>query len=318
MYLGEIDHILDIGLPFALMGDNRSSLNIQSKVAGDLLNMGLMNPSDMSEVHVGALLTTLGVRPVFVERAQGKTPDIECVCANGDLLDVEVVRAQQLHDHKALRSRLNDFASSLRPSDVAWHIGCFFADATDLEDLGRAFDAAASLKPGEAAGVEGRWAVVAVSTEATIEFVSAYRSYLPRWWPSDEPTFQSNSVLLGGPASSSIVLSSLIPLSRYIGPIRRKAERPQGRVGRALLIAMDATQLPRAHARLKPELEGYFPLWDQVSGILIFDPRFWAGAERKSYVWSIHPNPHARIPLPDEFSRLCGEVHTSDFHLSSP
>ena len=58
------------------------------------------------------------------------------------------------------------------------------------------------------------------------------------------------------------------------------------------------------------------PQWDQVSGILIFEPRFWSGGDEKSYIWALHPNPDARIPLSDEFIQLAGKTHSDNYKIS--
>ena len=313
----EVDRIFRFGLPFSIIGENSSAQRHRVKAGKQILGKdeGLA-PSDFSEIHAAALLTHWGLRPTFIGTSEDRTPDIACRCSDGALLDVEVVRADQRHDHKKLEVGLANFADTMKPSDIDWNLACFMADASDSQELNDAFYAAMCLEPGRSVGVDGRWKVVAVPLDQCPEFVSQADSFAPDWWPIGAPGYWANSILLGAAVAPSIVVRSLVPIIRYIEPIRRKAERSQGRKDRAFLIAMDSTELPRAHDRLPPELEGFFPQWTHVSGVLIFEERFWSGGEKKAYLYSMHPNPHADISLPADLSRLTREVHIEEFVLS--
>ncbi len=50
----------------------------------------------------------------------------------------------------------------------------------------------------------------------------------PDWWPKDQPSSNSNSVLVGGTVGAgSIHIQSLIPKASYMNPIKRKADGGQ-------------------------------------------------------------------------------------------
>lgn len=312
----EVDRIFFFGLPFSIIGDIPSAHDHRVKVGKNIIGKSGLTPSDISEIHIAALLSHWCLKPTFVKTNRGKTPDLECQSRAGSFFDVEVVRADQRHEHKKLQDGLDNFAKALLPSDIGWNIACFMADASNDQELSDAFDAAARLAPGESAGVNRRWMVVAVSLADSPEFVTQAQLFEPEWWTKEDPAYWVNSVLLGLAGYPSIVVRSQVPLIKYVEPIKRKAERSQGRKERPFLIALDSTELPRAHDRIPPELDSFFSLWDHVSGILIFERRFWTGWEKKAYLCSVHPNPHAHIQLSEDLSRLAGEIQLEKFILS--
>lgn len=311
----EVDLIFNYGLPFAIIGHNQSAHKFRINAGRSIIGEIGLSPSDMSEIHVCALLSHWGMNPNFVETTKAKTPDIECNSSNGLVLDIEVVRADRRHDHKKVQDSLTSFTGALQPGDIDSNLACFMADASNNQELNAVFDAALRLAPGNSTGVEGRWMVVAVPLERGDEFISQVELFAPEWWPKESACFIANSVLLGSPVT--ITIRSLVPLVKYLGPIVRKANQPQSRRGHPFLIAMDSMELPRAHDRIPPELDEYFSLWDHVSGVLILDARFWAIGEKKEYYWSIHTNPHACIPLPADLVSRTGKMQIETFILSS-
>lgn len=307
----KVNDMFNLGLAFSIIGDNPSADKLRSKVKQSIS----LNPSDLSELHAGALLSHWETNPTFIEPIRNKrTPDLECSFPNGLILDVEVVRADIKHNHINLQNNLINFTDTLLPSDINWNIACFMADASIDQELSNVFDTAISLKLGESKEVSDRWKVVAVAQEQLPDFLAQVSMLTPEWWPQDCPSYIASSSLLGG--SSHVFIDSQVPIVEYVGPIRRKAERHQNRDGRPFLIAMDSTELPRAHSRIHHELENFFLQWDHVSGVLVFEPRFPFGWWSKEYHWSIHPNPHAKIPLPTKLTQNVNEVQIINFELN--
>ena len=314
----EVNFIFDFGLLFSIIGNNPSVHKLRNKVGNYISGKPTLNDSDISELHACALLNIWEISPTFIKTNNNKTPDIECHNPDGSILDIEVVRADKRHNHTELLKNQLKFTETLLPGDVAWNIACFMADASNTQELNDAFDAAVALESGESVEMAERWKVIAVPDQQLPDFLAEVRTLRPLWWPKDCPSYNASSTRFGGSPkkSSHIFLESQVPVVEYIGPIRRKAENPQNRSEHPFLIAMDSMELPRTHDRIQPELEKFFPLWNHVSGVLIFEPRFWFGWWCKEYHWSINPNPHANIPLPNNLTKNVNGVQKVSLELS--
>ena len=138
----------------------------------------------------------------------------------------------------------------------------------------------------------------------------------PTWWPNNEPNYFSTGTLIGSAENPVVQLRSLVPLASYMNPVLRKANSGQGRRGAPYLIAFDVSDLPRAHERIVDDLRGYFEIWRHVSAVLLFEPRFWTGFERKEWVVSMHRNSGAAISLPEHLAAVAGERRSIDFMLT--
>jgi hypothetical protein len=242
----------------------------------------------------------------FVPRQTNPTSDIEANWGNGVVLDVEVARGETRQLHMAVQIGVEAFVGALQPGDVEWNVVGFIADASKSESVEALFEAATILRPDESAEDVSGWYVRAVPLGRRDEVVGAHsvEMFGPSWWPSDEPTYFSTSTLIGASGNPVVLLRSLVPLASYMNPILRKASSGQQRPGNPYLIALDVSDLPRAHERIVEDLRGYFTIWNHVSGVLLFEPRFYIGAERKEWVIFIHSNPSATIPLPTNLTEL--------------
>lgn len=138
----------------------------------------------------------------------------------------------------------------------------------------------------------------------------------PEWWPDDEPTFFSNATLLNGRGNLVVMLRSLVPETSYLNPIMRKAEHGQHAPGRPFVIALNVSELPRAHERLQTEIERNFPLWDHVSGVLIFILWFYVSSKTKAYKFRMFSNPYVSAPLPEQLVNLSEQkLHELEFEI---
>ena len=92
LWLKELSYVFDIGLPFALIGDNPSA-KWHSLRVGEAVRFGEQpEPSRWSEIHAAALLTRWGAEIRFVADPKVPTYGLEVRLGSGETLDV-VIRA---------------------------------------------------------------------------------------------------------------------------------------------------------------------------------------------------------------------------------
>lgn len=319
----QLTMVFNEGLPFALLGNNESAKGLRERIGKSIQQGGpasLLVLRDFSEIHAGALLTYWQANVKFLPRQKNRmTPDIEAVWDEGINLDVEVTRADVRRIHQGVQKGIESLTGILMPSDTAWNIVSYVADASNNDDLEAILNSAIVLKPGEHDGKENRWFVRAVPLEQRDDVVgpNSQNLFAPGWWPLGEPGYFVNGTLIGPGGNQVVSHRSLVPLTSYINPIRYKAEKQQGRSDNPFLIAVDVFELPRAHKRLLSELDSYFPDWHHVSGVLLFEPRFYVGVEKKVWIVSLHVNPKALKPLPNQLITLLGREPISvEFNLS--
>lgn len=316
VYLGVISSVFNFGLPFALLRGNSSAARHRT-VVGSAIGRGTpLLPSLMSEVHAGALLSLWKADPKFLVPQKGcATSDIQASWTT-DILAVEVARASTREVHEGVKKGVRDFSAVVQASDLGWNLLGFISDASRAADLDAMFDAATQIRPGESAEHAGKWSVCALEIERREEVVSNTELFAPAWWPKNEPCdFAFNTVLGGSSGNPYVQVRSLVPHTSYMNPIIRKADSGQRIPGKPYLIALDVSEFPRAHDRILGDLYHSFAAWDHVSGVLLFEPRFFVGYH-KQYVVSLHKNHSATCRLPDQLL-ACAQATSSrlDFHM---
>lgn len=314
---GEISLVFRVGHPLFMLSGN-SSIARHKRLIGKAIERSRRPDLSLhSEVEAAALLAHWGLNPIFLKPTV-TSPDLEAACADGQVVDVEVTRADQRRYHAATEKALSDLAQALQAGDVSWNIVCHMADASNLDELYAVLDAATMLCPNESAEVTGRWTVMAVPLERREDVVSRSAEFIPTWWPQTEPAFFVASTLLAGAETVSTHFGSLVPHASYLNPVLNKVNSGQHRPGHPYLIAVDTSDLPRAHERARQELVREFPVWEHVSGVLFFEHIFYVGLGRKVWIISLHTNPHALHPLPECVTN-CGthDRQTIVFHLST-
>lgn len=304
--LGEVSYVIDIGLVLSILGFDNLTDDYRQRI-NEAIKVGSNLPAALwSEILVATLLKHYGVSVQFVPRGSSKTADLSCFCKDRTPFDVEVTKAEMRSLHVAVRRGIEDFVHALRPGDVDWHVACFVSDASDPKILAAAFDAAAKLIPGQQAEEEGLWSVTAVPLSERDDIVGGKSSELfgPTWWPQGESVFFSNATLLNGKGNPVVILRSLVPKASYMNPVLRKADHGQNTEGRPYIIALDASELPRAHERLPPDIEQNFPIWNHVSGVLIFTPLFYTSSNTKTFRFRLLANPYSDWPMPSQLINL--------------
>ena len=318
MYLFELSNVFDVGLPFSFLQGNTTAEPHKLKVGAVIGRGEKVRSSLISEIHAGALLSNWGATVSFVPHRHTPTPDIEATWDDGVIVDVEVVRGETRQLHMAVKNGVSAFTGALQPRDVTWNVTAFMADASNSKDLAAMFEAATILQPKQSAEDYGKWSVSAIPLSLRDDVVGAHTIELfgPAWWPKNEPCYLSTSTLIGSTGNPVVQLRSLVPLTSYMNPVLRKANSGQGRPGNPYLIALDVSELPRAHERIVDDLRGYFEIWNHVSAVMLFEPRFYTGFERKKWVVSIHCNPDATVSLPRHLAAVGQERCSIDFTLT--
>jgi len=318
LLLYEMSTVFDVGLPFALLRDNKTVTAHKQAIVKRLVNKQEIQCSRWSEVLAGALLASWSGHVSFLRETDTPTPDLEASWPDGPIVSVEVTRSEARRTQLAVSDAIGRLVGAIQAGDFNWHLVYFFADASDADDLNAVFEAVIDLDVGQMRQSEGRWTIQAIPISRRPDVVGGRVAELfaPPWWPSHKAEYVSTSTV-----SSSdwpvIHVRSLFPDSSYINPVMRKADSGQRRPNRPYLIALDADQLPDAHEKIKEDLEGYFSIWPHVSGVLVFDTAFITGIRRKSWRVSLHTNEHAEVPLPSQLTSLADSSRRSiDFEMA--
>ena len=300
--LKELSYIFDIGLPLALIGDNLSTRAHLFR-AGEAARAGRYPDKDTwSEVHAAALLCRWGGAVNFVAQAR-KPPDIEVRLDSDRVVEVAVVRADLRHQRAEIHDKVRLVADRLLVRGVDWNIVCFLLDAANEIDLKSALDAATLLGPGDHVDdYRKRWAVRAVplDRQAWVHERDPARSLAPEWWPPDEPSIEVTSVLSKHLGFESPVISvrSQISSAAYMNTFEKSVTGREPPTEHSYLVAVDVQDMPHGHERIVTRLNEQFASLKHVSGVLLFEPRFWIGLEQKEWLYSVQHNPYATRPIP--------------------
>ncbi len=307
-----LDWVFEHGLPLAFIATNRTADRHRSELAASLFRGAQYLPSKWSEVHAGALLSHWGfdVRFLEVSKVAGvRTPDIELLLGDGQLVDVEVVRAESRPEHRAAHNRLDELVSTLGPADIGCDLLLIFQDASNVSDVNALFEAAHTLKPDETAECDQRWFACALPIGELGEGNKSVDQLAPAWWKG-RPCLRTNAVLLGGSSqiTPTVQCYSQPPQAGYEAPILRKANRSQRREGHPYLICVDMTAILGWRERVEEFIAENFPVWNHVSGVFAFERRFWTGASSgKLYLSSMFVNRGADVQLPKEVVIFAGK-----------
>lgn len=314
----EVSTVFDIGLPLSLIGNTQNSAKIKGALSANLA--GKIKTSDiestLAELHACALLNAIGLPADFVPRSTHKTPDLRSV-SDQVQVDIEVAYAERKAVHDEARGYLADFIGSIQPGDLQHDIAFFFADVNNAMHRSQAFDAAMALKPGEVVSCEKCWLVTTFVDSVETDFHTKLAALQPPWWPKSSASFVATGVRTGFP-SRYVYFKTAPPTADYINPLRRKAEKFQGTAGVPFIIALESSNLPNVYLQIENEVEPYWQLWEDVSGILVYEPRFWTVGTHKSYVWKILKNPYASKPLPLSLPVSIGNQEKLDLYVLEP
>lgn len=103
--LKELSYVFDIGLPFALIGDNASAQSRRLR-AGDAVRDGLYPEWCLwNEIHVAAILHAWGAQVCFGAQTTNPAACLEVSLDDGQVLPVDVLHTTSA-DHASRRARL--------------------------------------------------------------------------------------------------------------------------------------------------------------------------------------------------------------------
>lgn len=307
-----------IGQPMSLLLETESA-GAHRRALGKALGTNVLPDVDLlSEIEGAALLTYWGLPVGFVKRGTTRTPDLEVLCPCGTPVSVEITRAKQQRSHLAVDKVLSTLIEVLRPGDFAWHLVCHLSDASDFdEDLNDIVDAALRLRPEQRDGRPGRWLLVAVAAERQDDVARCSPEFMPDWWPRGRVVEVVGGTLIKGQLSFSVQLNCLLPVVPVENTLRNKVDRPQCRGDQPYVIAIDTSEVPHGIRNTRSFVLQSLPDWPHVSGVLLFDSRYYIGLGRKQWGVLFIANKEADHPMPASLAgHATGEERDVTVHLA--
>jgi hypothetical protein len=299
-YFGGFRMPIQIGILAQILHKSIASKAKLSQAVASIIDFNEPDPTLISELHAGALLTQLAGSVEFLTagRAHGlKTPDLKCKWGDA-FVDVEVARADRRHLHE---QHLKTQQTLVEAIGVPPN-GCFaIFVAVDLTQkvLDDIVTAVIQGKPGEQRGVVDCWAVTVGDLAEGDRYVGGegFGSLAPDWWRKlGGPSFFVIMRQIGGATTPVVNVVTKVPVAAYLNPIRRKADAPQRTGDFPYIIALDTSELPGADGRIRTEFETFYSQWPHVSAVLLYQPIFPVAPKRW---WRAHliRNPVAQKPL---------------------
>ncbi len=174
LWLKELSYVFDIGLPFALIGENASA-KLHGLRTGEVIRFGRYPEANLwSELHAAALLTRWGGNVEFVADSTASHA-LEVGLPNGATLDVDVVRGDP-------------------PLDIKDHFGRSYLVAVDVQQVsGRREEIGALLSAGFASAPQ----------------LSGALLFEPRFWIGIEQKEWVHSAYLNANATTTIASDQL-------------------------------------------------------------------------------------------------------------
>jgi hypothetical protein len=215
---------------------------------------------------------------------------------------VEVTVGRRKRKHVECEALACNLANDLYRTDRDFDLIVELLDPTNREDREAIVTMAETISSGQTKEIQGRWQLRAekISREPGVFWIAG-QDARPLWWSvaharcfvihGDVATPESRR------APPHVHVSFGVPYESYINPVMRKANFPQGTPGIPFLIVLDVSNLPGAFAELPRAIAGFLPIWEVVSGILLFDQ--FVHPERVGWRWRLLQNPYASMNLPD-------------------
>lgn len=255
-----------------------------------------------SELSAAAVSIALGaIAAGRIPESESRTADWRMVWPENCEVDVEVTSPMEKEFHRVRRRIASELVDELMDATRGFDLVIHVVDPTDPKVLHEVRSAILRLTEGEIRESVCRWQVRAVGIDrdpATL-FVAG-QDQKPQWWPTDHVRAFCFKSLVASPTTTKATAQTRVavgmPFHRYINPVQRKAEKPQGQSGLPFLIAIDIEDLPGGLRGVPSAVEGYLPLWRSVSGILLFQE--FQCFEHIGWIARLIKNPHAAVPLP--------------------
>lgn len=298
-------NILDVLSLGVVLGrvDHESFQPLLTKVADAIKIAGRPNTDDMAELHAAALLQGWVDELKHIHRTNTeRTPDLIARIGE-DHIDIEVTKAAQKEEQRVRQEAGHRLQEKLSALASPCHLTVYFLDMLTDDEVDAVVEAASKLSSGNIVEVPERWYIYAgpqIVGDKTIELSSIE----PSWWPKQyaTPACFGGTFMSGVEegARSSVQIQWGLSDKAYRNPIERKASRSQHSGKYPFVIALDATQMPGALGWYGHNLAEDLPLWDHVSGVLVFQSEVRI-MDSLGWRYRLFPNPGSTYLLPSSF-----------------
>jgi hypothetical protein len=317
-------YIASWGISFAIFKENTTLNYLRKKFANQIVKTGEPDSKDMAEISAMTLALGAGAQDIkHIKRSvRGRTPDFRAVW-QGKSVDVEVTRADRKPEHKNIQKNLISLSRQLQNYLSDFDLTVNLPRPLNSKNLKHMLDAVDKLQIGDELSDIPLWHLQAKPIMRDVGTLITGNRWdpLPDWWDHDlVRTIYFSQIVDTRDAERphpQIKIFHGLPLTGYINPVQRKADRPQGSKGVPYLIACDTSKLPEAFQEFRRVLPDYFEMWNHVSGFLLFSRYLLPSPWRLFWKALMIPNDLALLPLPDEpISRFQSEGRSMEFWIN--
>ena len=276
---------------------------LQRRIASEILTSDRPTPDTFAELSAAGLCVGLGaISGEKIPEGKDKTADWRMVWPENTSVDLEVTVARQKEKHLHHQALANELATTLLNANRDFDLVIHLSNPSLDEDREAIRAIAHQIKCGQTDEVLGRWHLRAqeITREPTVLFIAGADPRPPWWSKANARCFVLHGQIAGPDtrrAPPQVRVFFGVPYDSYINPVMRKADYPQGEAGCPFIVAVDISSLPGAFHEMPLALAGFLPLWNAVSGILLFEDMW--GFERVGWQWRLIRNSDAIVPLPD-------------------
>lgn len=299
--MGILD-VLSLGVAVGKI-DHKSFQPLLAKVADAINTTGWPSPDDVAELHAAVLVRSWSDELTCIPRTGSRrTPDLLAKIGL-DFVEIEVTKAEEKAEQRVRQEAGRRLLERLSALASPYHLIVYFLDSLSEDEAEAIVEAASKLSAGSSAETPGRW-YVRVGPQTCESTSIKLSTTAPSWWPKQYATPGSfgGTFMLDSERvkRSSIQVQWGLSDKAYRNPIERKASRSQHSGERPFVIALDATQMPGALGWYGDNLAEDLPLWDHVSGVLVFRSEILM-VESLGWTYRLFQNPEGKHPLPRSF-----------------
>jgi hypothetical protein len=302
--LADAMKVVNWGIPCLFVQEEASFDPLRARLGSAVSAEGAPRVMDLAECEAAGLLMALSSRVECVEPAANeRRPDLMTRWPDGSCVEVEVTSADEKQSQRARRDSAKTLSEELAAigihHDVFVHVFDFLSD----KERSNLVAAASTLGAEECAELAGRWRVQVKAMPARdpkIVFTVGDEPPRPDWFPTKIAIPFTMQGFVAGPEETApipwLYVYWGLTTAAYLNPVEKKASRFQGSGLHPFIIATDIGSLPGAQRIYAEELPNYFPIWEDVSGVLVFE--FLSDMVSKSFwTWQFFANPTAKRPL---------------------
>ncbi|MSO99353.1 MAG: hypothetical protein EXR11_14250 [Rhodospirillaceae bacterium] len=321
----EASRLLSIGVPLYLVSGQSSFDPIRRNLSDALRKNVRPILDEISELRCAGIVRALGAISVDkISRSnEVRKPDLKVYCANNTSFEIEVVTPAAKPEYKSARSWLDKLVAEVFAFKIPFDLRLGVVEILRDDERLALLEAARTVSPNESHSSRGRWIVSAEEINRSIgEVWVTGKDYIPRpnWWPSHLSQIFRVSMMADTSdqqrSNPSVIGAIGYPTLRYMNPILRKADRPQGDATLPYIIAADIENIPNALHYFREELPKWFHSWDHVSGVLGFH-HFMEGVSKYIVRCQFFSNPNSTISPPELLQERQEEFGCSSWELTT-